>query len=116
MTYLSHTVDNPEQAALISSLRHKLQQQAVELESLQALSSRPPEFRESPQSVALIASLREQLQRQSGELEALQKHIAGITSAHEEEVRLSHDSASSTNVSDCLVENIINWSNYGSRI
>lgn len=81
-------MENPEQAALISSLRDMIQQQAVELENLRALSSRPPEPRENFQDVALMASLRDQLQRQSSELERLQKQIAEVGNAHEEEVRL----------------------------
>jgi intracellular protein transport protein USO1 len=86
-TSIVSTVENPEQAALISSLRDMIQQQAIELENLRALSNRPPEPRENPQSVALIASLREQLQKQAGELEGLQKQTAETTRAREEEVR-----------------------------
>lgn len=81
-------MENPEQAALISSLRDMIQQQSAELEKLRVLSSRPPEPREKPQSVALVASLREQLQKQSGELEGLHKQFAEVTRAYEEEVRL----------------------------
>lgn len=88
ITPSSSIVENPEQAALISSLRDMIQQQAVELENLRALSSRPPEPRENFQDVALMASLRDQLQRQSSELERLQKQIAEVGNAHEEEVRL----------------------------
>lgn len=82
-------MENPEQAALISSLRDKIQQQTVELENLRVLSSRPPEPRENPQSVAMIASLREQLQGQSRELEEIQRQMAEATRTHEEEVRFA---------------------------
>lgn len=88
---LYHTVESPEAAALISSLRDMIRRQAAEIETLQTLANRPTEPQENPETVALVNSLREQLQKQTGELQGLQNKLADVMRAHEDEVNCPLD-------------------------
>jgi hypothetical protein len=80
-------VENPEAAALISSLRDMIRRQATEIENLQTLANRPPEPRENLGTAAMVSSLSEQLQLQTGEIDTLHRRLADATRAHEDEVR-----------------------------
>ena len=84
-------MENPEAAALISSLRDTIQRQATEIETLQTLANRPIEPQENPETIALVNSLRQQLQKQTGELQGLQNRLADVIRVHEDEVSCTLD-------------------------
>lgn len=92
LTSLIYLVENPEQAALISSLRDMIRRQDSELEGLRAAANQPPmPPQDRPETVVLVTSLREELQQQSKTTEALRQQNIDLSHAHEEEVRYKRE-------------------------
>ncbi|KAF8515323.1 p115 like vesicle tethering protein [Hysterangium stoloniferum] len=77
------SIENPEQAAVISSLRDMIHRQASELDDLRALANRPPTFGDKPETLALVASLQQQLESNSEEMNKLNAQLAEANHAYE---------------------------------
>ena len=84
-----YIVENPEQAALISSLRDIVQKQATELETLRAVANQvPSQPQDKPETLALVVSLQEQLKAQKEENDRLLEQVKEQNHTWEQEVSI----------------------------
>lgn len=83
----SQSHEDSDQAALISSLKETIQNQAVEINHLKEAAQRGPAVQDSPETLALVSSLQDRVQQQQNELNILRSDLDQRTRQFSEEKR-----------------------------